>query len=108
RRKTKGESGLSKTALGPRDVVLKSHAKRRQDVGAAAAAGHGAVAMLDHGHAGAGGEECRSSTDVKRAGLITADAASVEHVRAAGLKADHVFTENGRSGGQFPGRFTLH
>src|SRR5437879_13876694 len=107
RRETKRQPGPGQTLLGPSHFFFERNAERGQNIGAAAAAGYGPVAVFHHRHTSTGRNQGRRRAYVISPDLITPDATRVEDPRTPGLEVDHVFTEDGRGGGQFAGRFAL-
>ena len=57
---------------------LDFHAERLEDVGAAAAAGSRAVAVLGHPEAGAGGDESRGRRDIETTRTVAARADDID------------------------------
>ncbi len=108
RREAEGEVAAFEAAAGEAGVAVDPDAQGGEHVGAAATAGDGAVAVLDHRHAHGGDDEGGGGADVERGRAIAAGAAGVQHAIATGLPAEHVFAQHPGGGGQFRGRLALH
>src|SRR5262249_4656370 len=65
RGEAEGEAGAIETSPGVAGVLIYADAEGGEDVGAAALAGDGAVAVLDHRHAGGGDDQGGGGADVE-------------------------------------------
>ena len=77
RRKQEAEAGLVENLARFERRQVKPSAERLEDVGRPASRGERTVAVLDHGQAAGGGDECRRGRHVDRAREIAAGAAAV-------------------------------
>src|SRR5262245_18710569 len=81
RREEERDSGMHQAALDDRRWSDDVDAELLEQVGTAAPARHGAVAMLGHAHTCGRDDERGDGRDVERVSAIAASAAGVEHVR---------------------------
>jgi hypothetical protein len=81
--------------------------QRGQHVGTTAAAGHGAIAVLDHRHAGGRRYQGRRRADVESAAAIAAGAAGIQHIVASGAQGHAILAQYRRRRRQLVGRLAL-
>jgi len=108
RRKAKSKSRPIETAAGVVGIAFDRHTECGENVGAAAAAGDGTIAVLDDRNAGSRYHERRRRADVKCPRTVATGAAGVEDVRSAGIPANHVITQHLSGRGNLRGRFPFH
>ena len=83
RREQKADADFADGARASRGAIGDAHAHRLQQVGAAALARYGPVAMLGHAHAGAGHHERRHRRNIEGGLAVAAGAAGIQQ-RLAG------------------------
>ena len=112
RREEKRETVLAQRARRVRRRQVNPDAERFNHVRAADRRGHGAVAVLGHGHAGGGAKDGDGGGNVERAQAVAAGADDVEDfARVAPVlfnrRRDGFFAQRAGEGGDFLRRFAL-
>ena len=85
-REQEGEARRRKALRGPGLIQRQFETEQFDQVGAAAAARHGPVAVLDHGQAACRREERRARRQIEAPGSVPARADDVDRVAAAGKR----------------------
>jgi len=111
----RGGEEESDTGVGDRRgdqirLVTDVHAEGFQDIGAAALAGHGSVAMLGDAHPGAGRDERRDRGDIERRAAVSAGAAGVQQRVTVGgnFHAARALAHGARKSGKLGRGHRLH
>ncbi len=104
---TEGHADPVQAAPPRRRVRADRDAKDAENVGAAAAAGHCAVAVLDHRHTHGSDHQGRGRADVERAGTVAPRAAGIQQVIAPRGQRRHVFAQHDRCRREFIRRLSL-
>ncbi len=108
RRVEESDPGFAQAALDHAGPGLDVHAELPEHVRRAAVRADGAVAVLGHGRARAGGDERGGGGDVERVPRIAAGAAGVEHDLRAGLDAPRLLAHDPGAAGDLLRRLALH
>ena len=109
RREHEHEADFTKDRRHVRRCEVDLHAKRLEQIGAAAAARKAAIAVLCDAHTARRGDDCRRRRDVERRHCAATGTAGIhEHRRPVGIERDHRAAQCTRSAGDLRRRLALH
>src|SRR5690349_18793070 len=108
RRKAECKPRLVQAAPGVDRVSLNRYSERGQNVGAATAARHRTVPVLDDWHASAGNHQGHGGADIEGAEAVSTGPTGVEDAGSLGVPADHMLAQHARRGGDLCRGLALH